>query len=113
MSVMGVLSIRFVRIRYVTLKTTEPIEADVCIPARSDCEEGSYTVHLRLIGQCWAIGVDSSRFVVGNANGEILHGRVRIEPTSRKPVAIEIGSRQLGTLSGGRPIRDDQFGKED
>ena len=113
MLVMGILSIRFVWMRNAILKTTDPIDADVCILARGDSEEGAYTVHVLLSGQCWAIGVDSCRVVVANANGDIRSGRVWVEPTSRKPVAIEVNGRQLNTLLGGRPIRADQFGKED
>lgn len=106
----GLASLWFVWQRSGLIGSQSSVPAEICVLEDDDSDRGSETVHVRINGQCQALGVDRSGAVRKYVDGKVRWGEVWLNQSGMVQ-AIAISGEHFNTLIGGRSIPDDGFGK--
>lgn len=108
----GIASLLFVAKRSGLVQSQSPVPAEICVLEDDDDDRGSETVHVRINGECQALGADRSGPVRKYVDNRIRQGEVWLDNTG-KVYAIAIEGNHLNTLIGGRDIPAASFAKSE
>jgi hypothetical protein len=113
----GISSLKFVWQRGSLIGSQPSVPAEICVLEGDDDDRGGETVHVRLAGRyvrlagrCQALDVERSGMVLNYVDGKVRRGEVWLNQNGMVQ-AIAISGEHFNTLTGGRAIPEDGFGK--